>query len=290
MQLSIVIPVYNPAHLESKVEEFLVPQLEAFRRNSDLAGMELIYVCNGCTEKTREALSSYSKSMPLKVLWFDEGLGFTKATNEGIKVSKGDIVAMWNDDAILLDFLDSQGPGQPTKDTWKNILMKPLIEDEKVGITGVHELWCEHSQAWFFVGFCVALRRSMLESIGLLDEVFSPGSGEDMDITLRARQYGWKTVNVDPLHFNMWTKGYSLKPGEFTYPIYHAGESTFHNWESKNDFNEESKWAKVFKRNGEILKNRRLSGYYSKVPFEKLPSTVPRLEPLKKSIQDLFNA
>jgi|TARA_R110000868_G_scaffold22892_7_gene93363 GT2 family glycosyltransferase len=288
MQLSIVIPVYNPAHLESKIEEFLVPQLEAFRRNSDLTGLEFIYVCNGCTEKTREALSSYSEGMPVKVLWFDEGLGFTKATNEGIKASKGDIVAMWNDDAILLDYLDSQKPGQPTKDTWKKILLKPLIEDEKVGMTGVHELWCENSQAWFFVGFCVALRRSMLESIGLLDEIFSPGSGEDIDIAIRARQYGWKTVNVDPTKFNMRYKGTSLQTGEFTYPIYHPGESTFHNWESKNDFNPESKWSKVFNRNGEILKNRRISGYYSKTG--QLAHTIPRIEPLKKSIYDLFNA
>ena len=287
MQLSIVIPVYNPAHLESKIEEFLVPQLEAFRRNSDLAGIELVYVCNGCTEKTREALSGYSDSMPIKVLWFDEAIGFTKATNEGIKVSKGDIVAMWNDDAILLDYLDSQKPGQPSKDTWKKILRKPLIEDEKVGITGVHELWCENSQSWFFVGFCVALKRRMLESIGLLDEIFSPGSGEDIDIAIRARQYGWKTVNVDPTKFNMRYKGTSLQTGEFTYPIYHPGESTFHNWESKNDFNPESKWSKVFNRNGEILKNRRISGYYSKIG--QLAHTVPRIEPLKKSIYDLFN-
>jgi len=287
MQLSIVIPVYNPAHLESKIEEFLVPQLEAFRRNSDLAGIELVYVCNGCTEKTREALSGYSDSMPIKVLWYDEAIGFTKATNEGIKVSKGDIVAMWNDDAILLDYLDSQKPGQPSKDTWKKILLKPLIEDEKVGITGVHELWCENSQSWFFVGFCVALKRRMLESIGLLDEIFSPGSGEDIDIAIRARQYGWKTVNVDPTKFNMRYKGTSLQTGEFTYPIYHPGESTFHNWESKNDFNPESKWSKVFNRNGEILKNRRISGYYSKIG--QLADTVPRIEPLKKSIYDLFN-
>ena len=289
MQLSIVIPVYNPAHLESKIEEFLVPQLDAFSRNSDFAGMELVYVCNGCTEKTREALSSYSEGMPVKVLWFDQGLGFTKATNEGIKASKGDIVALWNDDAILLDYLDSQKPGRPTKDTWKNILLKPLLEDEKVGITGVHELWCENSQAWFFVGFCVALRRSMLESIGLLDEVFSPGSGEDIDITIRARQHGWKTVNVDPKRFDMLYNGRQLQTNEFTYPLYHPGESTFHHWESKNDFNEESKWAQVFNRNGEILKNRRLSGYYSKIGTEKLITTVPRLEPLKKSIRDLFN-
>lgn len=288
MQLSIVIPVYNPAHLESKVDEFLIPQLQAFRRNSEFAGMELIYVCNGCTEKTREALSSYSEGLPVKVLWFDQGLGFTRATNEGIKSSKGDVVLMWNDDAILLDYLDSQRPGGTTKDSWKNILLRPFA-DEKVGITGTHELWCENSQSWFFVGYCMALRRKMLESIGLLDEVFSPGSGEDIDICVRARLYGWKTVNVDPIRHQMAYNGRKLQTNEYTFPIWHVGESTFHNWEAKNDFNEESKWAKVFNRNGEILKNRRLSGYYSTSLMEKFCTTVPKLEPLKKSIHDLFN-
>ena len=95
---------------------------------------------------------------------------------------------------------------------------------------------------------------------------------------------------MDPKRFDMLYRGQQLQTNEFTYPLYHPGESTFHHWDAKNDFNEESKWAKVFKRNGEILKNRRLSGYYSIGPFEKLPSTVPTLEPLKKSIRDLFNA
>jgi glycosyltransferase involved in cell wall biosynthesis len=286
MQLSIVIPVYNPAHLESKIEEFLVPQLESFKRNSNLGGMEIVYVCNGCTERTRDVLVRYSQEMPLKTLWFDEGIGFTRATNEGIKVSKGDIVLMWNDDAILLDYLDSQRPGGPTRDTWKNILLKPFGQDEKVGITGTHELWCQNSQAWFFVGYCVALRRRMLEEIGLLDEVFSPGSGEDIDMSIRARLFGWKSVNVDPIRHDMNYRGRELKMNEYTFPIWHPGESTFHNWDSKNDFSDDSKWAHIFRKNCEILKSRKSSGYYDKPG--KLDSTVPRLESIKKSVYDLF--
>lgn len=284
MQLSIVIPVYNPAHLESKITEFLVPQLESFRRNSHLGSMEIIYVCNGCTQKTADALASF-QDMPIKVLWFDQGIGFTRATNEGIKSSKGDIVLMWNDDAILLDYLDSTRPGGATKDSWKNILLSPFA-DERVGITGTHELWCENSQSWFFVGYCVALRRKMLESIGLLDEVFSPGSGEDIDICIRARMYGWKTVNADPIRHKMVYEGRQLQTNEYTFPIWHVGESTFHNWDAKNDFNPESKWARVFARNGEILRNRRFSGYYKMVG--KLEPTVPKLQPIKKSVVDLF--
>ena len=217
MQLSIVIPVYNPEHLESKIQEFLVPQLESFKRNSNLGGVEWIYVCNGCTEKTRLVLEQYKDVLPLRVLWFDQGLGFTKATNEGIKASKGDIVLMWNDDAILLDYLDSQNPHGPTKDAWKNTLLTPFTQNEKIGLVGTHQLWCGNSQAWFFVGYCVALRRTMLESIGLLDEIFSPGSGEDIDISIRARLYGWQTHNADPVRHEMVYRGRQLRPVSYTH-------------------------------------------------------------------------
>jgi GT2 family glycosyltransferase len=279
MLLSIVIPVYNPAHLESKIEQFLVPQLESFRRNTTLAGIELVYVCNGCTEKTREVLTEYKKSMPIKILWFDQGLGFTKATNVGIKASVGEIVLMFNDDAVILDYCP--------KDMWMRWLLSPFWDDAKIGMTGVHELYCHHSQENFFVGYCVACRRKMLEEIGLLDEIFSPGAGEDTDLCIRARLHGWKTKNVDPKMRSMIHSGEALS-GEFTYPIWHPGESTFHNWEHKGDYAVDSKWDRIFKRNSLILSDRRSMGYYS----EKQPriNTIPELTPISLGLKELLSA
>ena len=273
MLLSIVIPVYNPAHLESKIQQFLIPQLEGFRRNTTLAGLELVYVCNGCTEKTREVLLDYKKSMPIKILWFDQGLGFTKATNIGIQASVGEIVLMFNDDAVILDYCP--------KDFWMHWLLSPFLDDTSVGMTGVHELFCHHSQAHFFVGYCVACRRKMLEEIGILDEVFSPGAGEDTDLCIRARLHGWKTQNVD-------IKSESLKPGECTFPIWHPGESTFHHWEAKDDFAPDSKWDRIFKRNSLILHDRKSMGYYD----SKQPRiiTIPELKPLELSFRELLSA
>lgn len=244
MLLSIVIPVFNPTHLESKIEKFLVPQLESFERNTNLAGVELIYVANGCTEKTRQVLESFKGRLPVKIMWFDEGLGFTVATNIGIKASRGAVVLLFNDDAIILDYMP--------KDGWKRWLLGPFHDDKRVGITGCHELMCPYSRELFIVGYCLACRREMLQQIGLLDEIFSPGACEDVDICIRARLAGWRVVDVSP----------QASAQQCTFPIYHPGESTFHNWESVGDFTPTSKWSVVFERNGQILAGRRTSGFY----------------------------
>lgn len=270
MVLSIVIPVHNPEHLESKIQQFLVPQLEGLKHNTTLAGVELVYVCNGCTERTREVLLDYKKHMPIKILWFEQGLGFTKATNIGIQASLGEIVLLFNDDAIILNYCK--------KNHWMNWLLSPFWSDPSVGLTGVHELYCHHSQAHFFVGYCVACRRKMLEEIGILDEIFSPGAGEDTDLCIRARLHGWKTQNVD-----MHAQG-----GACTFPIWHPGESTFHNWEAKGDYAPDSKWDRIFTRNSLILSDRRSMGYYDK----KGPriSTVPELKPLVLGLREALSA
>lgn len=265
MLLSIVIPTYTPEHLESKLEKFIRPQIKSFVRNTDMDGIEIIYVCNGCTNKIKQVLDEESKTCNIKQLWYDEGIGFTRATNEGIKASRGQYVLCFNDDAVILDYCP--------KNFWLTWLLNPMLKDKSVGMTGVHELFCNHSQAKFLIGYCVLIRRALLEQVGMFDEVFSPGAGEDTDLCIRARLNGWKVQTVDtPEH-----TGGTVMSG--TFPIWHPGETTFHNWEAMGDFNPNSKWQKIFDRNSNLLKHRRESGYYDKP--QPLPSTVELLPKLQ---------
>lgn len=40
-------------------------------------------------------------------------------------------------------------------------------------------------------GFCMLVRREVINEIGLFDEVYGRGYGEENDLTMRARKYGW---------------------------------------------------------------------------------------------------
>ena len=47
------------------------------------------------------------------------------------------------------------------------------------------------------VGFCLYLRRAMLDAVGLFDPAFGLGYGEENDLCLRAARAGWRNLLAD---------------------------------------------------------------------------------------------
>ncbi len=233
-KFSIVVPTYlnSPKTL-----------LESIAKYSDLSDCEIILVCNGAPPEVRELPQQLG--IPMTVLWFDEPQGFSKAVNAGIKESSGEFIVLLNDDCCLL-----------TQETnhWLNLLSEPF-SDPQVGITGSHKLWSEDAQHEFIIFFCAMLRREMLDSIGWLDEQFSPFYGEDIDLCIRAERAGWKWVQVpvgeecrlEPVpnsdHLPEWKRAKWV--GNF--PISHEGESTL---------GQLSNHVEVVERNRALLRRR----------------------------------
>jgi O-antigen biosynthesis protein len=53
-------------------------------------------------------------------------------------------------------------------------------------------------QLSFINGFCMLIRRQVIETVGLFDEeTFGAGYGEENDFCIRARQKGWRLVAAD---------------------------------------------------------------------------------------------
>jgi GT2 family glycosyltransferase len=71
--------------------------------------------------------------------------------------------------------------------------------------------------------FCTAIRTSLFNEIGYLDEAFSPGYGEDLDFCVRTRMSGYEVFNVDqnskPDHENQMNIS--------SYPLWHRGQQSF---------------------------------------------------------------
>lgn len=183
-RFSIIIPTYN--HLE----DLLKPCLESIVRHTDLSGGEIIVVANGCTDGTEEHVRSLGH--PFRVLSFPDALGFTRATNEGLKVARGDYLILFNNDNMLLP----QPRGQ-----WLDFLVGPFEADPKTGITGPLQLHDDYAGEDVIIGFCLCvsrrvLREAMAETEGLLDETFSPGGGEDIDLCCRVRRKGYTVRQV----------------------------------------------------------------------------------------------
>lgn len=230
--ISIVIPTYN--HLE----DFLIPCLQSIKRHTDLSQVEVIVVANGCKDNTRAYVEALGA--PFKLVWFDEGLGFTKATNEGIKVAQGEYVILLNNDTVLLD---------QRRNMWIEMLLAPFKHDPTTGLSGPHYLFDTHVGSEFIVFFCVMIHRDVFKTIGLLDEIFSPGSGEDIDFCMRAKARGFRVAFTGESTADE-VRGFNT--GDF--PIWHVAEGTFGTYPG---------WREIFDRNSKILMDRKLKGYYN---------------------------
>jgi GT2 family glycosyltransferase len=89
--------------------------------------IELIISANGCTDNTREYLndlSSQFKSLGfeenLKIVWHDQPLGYSKATNVGIQAATTEYLLLLNNDTILL---------AQSKDLWLDMLVNPFTKN-----------------------------------------------------------------------------------------------------------------------------------------------------------------
>ena len=228
IKFSIVIPTYNHCN------DFLKPCIESIVKNTDLDEVEIIIVANGCRDNTKEYLDSL-KNDHIKYLWFDEPMGYTKSTNSGIKISIGDYIVLLNNDTTILDYAP--------KNTWLGMLYKPFSQDNTVGITGPLKSNCWHIERKFLIFFCVMISRSVFDVIGLLDEIFNPGGGEDSDLCIKAENAGYKVLQVPDEEPLVDGGGYGI----CHFPIYHLAEGTMH------DPNCMENWETIFSKNTQIL-------------------------------------
>jgi len=226
MRTSIVIPTL------SHLEDCLRPCLTSIAKNTDLSQVEILVVSNGSTDGTDDYVRSLGE--PFKLLTFPRPLGYTHATNVGIQAAKGDVILLLNNDSVILDFQN--------KHEWIERLCEPF-QDPSVGITGPLMLHDGTTDRDFLVFMCVAIRRDMFDKIGLLDETFSPGGGEDLDFCFKMEQLGYRMVCVSQ------TKGVDQEHGLVitNFPIYHKGEATMMDAEHKPG------WQAVLDRNMKIL-------------------------------------
>jgi len=229
-KISIVIPTYNHC------DDLLKPCIESILKYTDLTDIEIVVVANGCTDGTQAYLEElrikYYSEQLFPYIWFDEGMGYTKSTNEGIRHATGEFIILLNNDTVLLE---------QAKNQWIDLLTEPF-KDPKVGITGPMRTWCPSAQRNFLIFFCVCTKRNVISDIGILDEAFAPGYGEDTDFCCKLEDAGYKMVQVPPSN-----QYYAEKRMVGGFPIFHKGNVSFKNWPGGED---------LIAKNNKLLEDR----------------------------------
>lgn len=220
VDVDVIVPVFGAA-------EDLERCLASVVATTDLARHRLMLVIDGPQEARVEQIV---RAFPDATVFRNEQrMGFVRSVNRGMRESTRDVVLL-NSDAIVTP-------------RWLEKMIDAATSSEKVGtvtpfsnnatLCSVPQPFEENLLPSGFdvnafaaliervsvreypriptgVGFCMFIRRALLDEIGLFDEKnFGHGYGEENDLCLRATKRGWEHV-IDDATF-----------------VYHAGKRSF---------------------------------------------------------------
>lgn len=194
MRCDIVIPVWNQL-------EFTRDCIDSLVRNTDYP-YRLILVDNGSDTLTRRYLESTAKNRSSETFLIrnEENLGFIKAVNQGLKASTAPYICIMNNDTLpapgwlkrMVEFAEGHpdiglinpqcdGHGDMSIDAYADILKE------------YKGRYMEMNQCQ---GWCMLLKRTLMDRIGLLDESFGIGGYDDTDYSMRAHMAGYRCVAI----------------------------------------------------------------------------------------------
>ena len=195
---SIIILTYNNLSLTKDC-------IESIFKYTEKDSYEIIVVDNASTDDTVAYLKEQKN---IKTIFNSENVGFPKGCNMGIQLaSKDNDILLLNNDTIVTT-------------NWLKNLKICLESDEKIGAVGAISNNNDNLQGCDFtydnfedmqilaaknnisdpkkwerkvclIGYCMLIKRSVLDQLGGLDEKYSPGYIEDNDLSLRIINLGY---------------------------------------------------------------------------------------------------
>ncbi len=171
---------------------------------------EVIVVDNGSTDGTKEFLEAWQAGQANHlVIRNRENAGFAAGNNQGLALAKGEVIILLNNDTIVTEGWShrmlgvlSRHPDTGIVGPMSNFVSGPQLVrqvdyTDTAGLPAfAARLTAEHQgqslEIARAVGFCLAVRRQVIEAIGGLDDRFGLGNFEDDDFCLRARLAGFR--------------------------------------------------------------------------------------------------
>lgn len=210
--IDVIVPIHGAVHAFSRCAESL-------RRHTDFRRHRLIAIVDGAGQSAADRILETLGAEPgarILVLRHERPRGYVASVNRGLRESSDDVVLL-NSDAIVtprwLDKLASAAASSrqvATATPFSNdatLCSIPRAFEANDVPSGfdvpsfarlVEEVSArEYPRIPTGVGFCLYVKRRAIDAVGVFDEAFSPGYGEENDFCFRALKAGWRHVLDD---------------------------------------------------------------------------------------------
>lgn len=223
---SVVILTYNNL-------EYTQMCVESIFTKTNHPDFEIILVDNASQDGTPQYLDELADSHKnINIIHNETNLGFSRGNNIGADNATGEYLVFLNNDTVvtegwlsgLVDHLQDPTVGLvgPVTNSSGN---ETRIESAYEGLDGMDEFaryYTEtHEGETFEIDMlpflCVALRRSVFQEVGPLDERFGVGMFEDDDYALRVKQCGYKIICAEDIFIHHWGGASFTLLGQVTY-------------------------------------------------------------------------
>ncbi|MDP5338356.1 MAG: glycosyltransferase [Nodularia sp. (in: cyanobacteria)] len=209
--------------------------LESVVRYSSMP-YSIILVNDGSNEETSQYLADFAHAQRVTLIRNEVAKGYTFAANQGLHNSKADYAILLNSDTIVtpnwLDRIVACGESDPkigiigplsNTASWQSIpeitengdwaenKLPPGMTVSYMGKLVADYSWRLYPRISFLNGFCLAIKRQTIASIGYFDEdTFGAGYGEENDYCLRAQTAGWQLAIADDTYiYHSQSRSYS---------------------------------------------------------------------------------
>ncbi len=194
MRCDIIIPIWNQLEFTRECVENLIKNTGCPYR--------LILIDNASDSATRVYLEGIAgdKTLDAKLIRNETNLGFVKAVNQGLRITEGPYVCVLNNDTVpaprwlerMIEFAETHPDVGLINPQCDGHLDTPIDAYAKA-LAGYKGEYMEMNQCQ---GFCMLIKRALIDKIGILDEAFGIGGFDDTDYSMRAHLAGFRCAAI----------------------------------------------------------------------------------------------
>jgi len=187
----IIIPVWNELQHTKRC-------IESIRKNTRYP-YSLILIDNKSDSPTRDYLKGLAEDdSGISLIQNSENLGFIKAANQGLRLSSAPYLLLMNNDTVATDewltrmvFIAQSDPRIGLVNPKSESPGRASLENYSKRLSQNKGGYIETNQC---MGFCMLIKKEVIDRIGYLDEIYGMGGFDDTDFSRRAHLKGFRCV------------------------------------------------------------------------------------------------